>query len=440
MNDRSGETIPLLEPIEGQPAAPDSDDAELEATATGDDELALNADEFVADDGDALEADEELPDPEDASPDAPTYREYVFFAPPGKTKERIDLFLTRHLPHATRTRVQKLIDGHFVTINNEVVKKAGRLVVPDDKIVAVIPREPAPEIIPQDIPLDIVYEDDAILIVNKRAGMVVHPAHGNYRNTLVNALLHHANQLSHVRESSSPGILHRIDKLTSGLLVVAKTNAAHVFLANHFKKHTIEREYWAIAWGSFPDRAGVIELPLGRHPVDRKRITVVRNGKYAHTSYQVLADYGFMSLIKLRLKTGRTHQIRVHLSHLHHPILGDPVYFGRRIMYGNISADFKGFVHNLLGILHRQALHAKTLGFIHPSTLEWVSFDSPIPTDMQAVLLKLKRYCNTYRLHNIEESEFFSEDIAHLESIKATSPDGEPQSADPIPVGMLSSS
>lgn len=337
-------------------------------------------------------------------PTAPRYREHIFHVPPGKSKERLDIFLTRHIPNATRSRVQKLIDAHGVTINGIVIEKSGRLVVPEDRIVCTIPREAAPKMEAEDIPLNIVYEDDVIIVVNKPAGMVVHPAHGNYHGTLVNALLHHSQRLSQVRAASSPGILHRIDKETSGLLLVAKTNEAHHYLASQFMNHTIEREYWAIVWGRFPDSTGFIEQPVGRSKSDRKKMDVISTGKYAFTTYAVLADYGFMSLVKLKLKTGRTHQIRVHMSHLHHPILGDPTYGGRRIMYGNITAHYKSFIGNLLNILKRQALHAKTLGFIHPLSQELVAFDSAIPDDMQAVLTKLKMYGKA-RFGNVVEEE-----------------------------------
>ena len=329
---------------------------------------------------------------EDGEPKGPKYREHVLYAPPGKSKERVDIFLTRHLANATRSKIQKLIEAHYVTINGEVVKKPGRIVVPNDRIVAIIPRAPAPQIRPENIPLDIVYEDASVLIVNKPAGMVVHPAFGNYHGTLVNALLAHAERLSQVRGQSSPGILHRIDKGTSGLLVVAKTNEAHHFIASQFRKHTIEREYWAITWGRFDSRTGFVELPIGRNKIDRKKMDIVATGKYAYTSYESLTDYGFMSLVKLRLKTGRTHQIRVHLSHLHHPILGDPTYGGRRIMYGSITPQYKSFIGNLLNNLNHQALHAKTLGFVHPASHEFVAFEAPLPSDMQAILTKLKNY------------------------------------------------
>ncbi len=329
----------------------------------------------------------------DASIEPPSFRTHSYLVPGGKSKERIDLFLTRHLPNATRTRVQKLIESGGVTVDDVPVLKPSFTVLPGQLILCTIPKPPAPDLLPEDIPLDIVYEDDAVLIVNKPPGMVVHPAHGNYTGTLVNALLHHASALSSVRrETYSPGILHRIDKGTSGLLAVAKTDEAHHYVASQFAAHTIEREYWAVVWGSFDASTGVIEMPVGRSPSDRKKMDVVPGGKYAYTTYAVLADYGFMSLVKLRLKTGRTHQIRVHMKHIRHPIFGDPTYGGRRIVYGNITPEYKSLIGILLSLCPRQALHAKTLGFRHPRSHDWVAFDSHLPRDMTLVLERLKEY------------------------------------------------
>lgn len=340
-----------------------------------------------------LSDDDEDGSGENAPPESPRFRQHAFLVPAGKSKERLDIFLTRHLPNATRTRVQKLIEGGGVIVDDLPVLKPSFTILPGQVIVCTIPKPPAPDLLPEDIPLDIVYEDDAILIVNKPAGMVVHPAHANYTGTLVNALLHHAKSLSTVRnETYSPGILHRIDKGTSGLLAVAKTDEAHHYVASQFVAHSIEREYWAVVWGSFDASSGVIEMPVGRSRSDRKKMDVIPGGKYAHTTYSVLADYGFMSLVKLRLKTGRTHQIRVHMRHIRHPIFGDPTYGGRRIVYGNITAEYKALIQTLLSLCTRQALHAKTLGFKHPRSHEWVAFDSHLPRDITMVLERLKDY------------------------------------------------
>ena len=317
--------------------------------------------------------------------------------PPGHSRERLDVFLTRFVENVSRSKVQKLIESGGVSVNGIEVRKSNYVVSPGESIVCTLPRPQPPEIKPERIPLNIVYEDDVLLVVNKPAGMVVHPAHGNYHGTLVNALLHHARSLSSVRDSEEPGIVHRIDKDTSGLLLVAKTDAAHRFLSAQFMAHTIEREYWALVWGVFKPRDGVIDLPLGRSIRDRKKIAVREEGKKARTRYETLAEYGFCSLVRLRLETGRTHQIRVHLAAKRHPVFGDPTYGGRRIVYGNISSSYKAFIDNLLKILPRQALHAKTLGFVHPFTREKVVFDSALPADIQMVLEKIKEYTKSDR-------------------------------------------
>ncbi len=321
----------------------------------------------------------------------------TLIVPPGHRRERLDVFLTRFVENTSRTKVQKLIESGGVVIDGVEARKSNYIVSPGETIVCTLPRPQPPEIIPEKIPLDIVYEDSVLLVVNKPPGIVVHPAHGNYHGTLVNALMHNARSLSSVRDSEQPGIVHRIDKDTSGLLLVAKTDAAHRFLSAQFAAHSIEREYWALVWGVFKPRAGVIDLPLGRNVRDRKKIAVREEGKKARTHYETLTEYGFCSLVRLRLETGRTHQIRVHLAAKRHPVFGDPTYGGRRIMYGNVSGSYKAFIDNLLKILPRQALHAKTLGFIHPATREKMVFDSSLPADMQMVLEKIKAYTRAAR-------------------------------------------
>ena len=307
-------------------------------------------------------------------------------------KVRLDQFITRVIENATRTKVQELIASGGVTINGRAVTKPGRMVLPGDVVVCTIPKPPPPDIVAEPIPLDIVHEDDAIIIVNKPAGMVTHPAHGNYTGTLVNGLLHYAQHLSDERGIERAGILHRLDKGTSGLLAVAKTNAAHAFIAAQFAVHSIMREYHAVVWGSFPERTGVIDAPIGRHKSDRKKMGVSEQGKPAVTEYTVLRSYDHLSLVKLRLRTGRTHQIRVHLSHIRHPVLGDPTYGGRHIAYGQVTPQYKQFIHHLLMDLPRQALHAKTLGFVHPTTKLPVSFDSDLPEDLLRAIAELDRY------------------------------------------------
>ncbi|MBI1937296.1 MAG: RluA family pseudouridine synthase [Ignavibacteriales bacterium] len=320
-----------------------------------------------------------------------TEKKFKFDLPEGKKKERIDIFLANSVENATRSRIQKLIKANCVTVNGKIVK-ANYLVCPGDKIDVTIPTQPRPEKNePEDIPLDIVYEDDYLLVVNKPAGMVAHPSFGNYTGTLVNALLYYTKKLSGLNEPGRPGIVHRIDKDTSGLLLIAKDEATHALLAKQFSSHTIEREYWAVCWGIFKDRKGEVIGNVARSTKDRKVFAVSKTeGKYAHTFYEVIKEFEFASLIKLRLKTGRTHQIRVHMAHIKHPIFGDPVYGGRKIMYGSDLAKMKSRVENLLQIMQRQALHAKTLGFIHPHTKEKISLDSEPPEDFQLLLKKLE--------------------------------------------------
>ncbi|MFZ6031865.1 MAG: RluA family pseudouridine synthase [Melioribacter sp.] len=311
--------------------------------------------------------------------------------PPGKKKERIDVFLSNAIEHSTRSKVQKLIKAGLVLVNGESVK-SNYLVNPGDTIDVTIPIPPRPEeTIPEEIPLDIVYEDEYLLIVNKPPGMVTHPAFGNYSGTLVNALLGYTNKLSQLNDNVRPGIVHRLDKNTSGLLLIAKDEWTHAQLAKQFSAHTIEREYWAVCWGLFKEKKGEVIGNIARSTKDRKIFAVSENqGKYAHTFYEVIDEYEFASLVKLRLKTGRTHQIRVHMSHIHHPVFGDPTYGGRKIVYGAELPKMKSRVENLLKIMERQALHAKTLGFIHPNTKEKVFFDSEPPEDFRQLLAKLK--------------------------------------------------
>ena len=320
-----------------------------------------------------------------------TEKKYRFEVPPGKKKERLDLYLTNLIENATRTRVQKLIEAGFVTVNGKPVKPSYP-VQPNDLIEASHPITPRPEEAgPEEIPLDIVFEDEYLLVVNKPAGMVVHPAYVNYIGTLVNALLHHSAILSNVNEPGRPGIVHRIDKNTSGLLVVAKDDWTHAKLASQFSRHTAEREYQAIVWGLFKEKKGEIKFNIARSKSDRKKFAVSETeGKQALTFYEVIEEFEFTSLLKLKLKTGRTHQIRVHLSSINHPIFGDETYGGTKIVYGSALPKMKSRVENLLKIMPRQALHAKTLGFEHPHTKQFMLFNSELPEDMKDMLEKLK--------------------------------------------------
>ena len=320
-----------------------------------------------------------------------TEKERRFEIDKGTKNIRIDVFLTNHIENATRTKIQKLIKEGYVLVNGKPVKPNYKIA--GEEIIDVrIPVTPRPEKIEaEDIPLEIIYEDDYLLIVNKPAGMVVHPALGHSTGTLVNALLNHTANLSKTDEETRPGIVHRIDKDTSGLLLIAKDEWTHSQLAKQFSAHTLKREYRAVVWGLFKERKGEITSNIARSKKDRKLFTVSENeGKTAHTFYEVIEEFEFASLVKLHLKTGRTHQIRVHLSSINHPIFGDPNYGGRRIVYGGDMAKLKARVNNLLEIMPRQALHAKTLGFFHPILKKDLFFSSELPEDMKKLIDKLK--------------------------------------------------
>ena len=318
-------------------------------------------------------------------------KKYRFEVPEGKKKERLDLFLTHAIENATRSKVRKLIDVGLVTVNGIVVK-ANYRVKPNDLIVAVHPISPRPEDVePEDIPLNVIYEDEFLLVINKPAGMVAHPAYANYTGTLVNALLHHTKKLSGLNEPGRPGIIHRLDKDTSGLLVVAKDDFTHAKIADQFSRRTVDREYQTVCWGKFKGYKGELDSNIVRSKKDRKKFsTSEAEGKHALTLYEVLEEFEFTSFLKINLKTGRTHQIRVHLSSIGKPVFGDPTYGGRQVVFGSELPKIKTRVQNLLGIMQRQSLHAKTLGFYHPAKKEKMFFNSELPEDMKLLIQKLR--------------------------------------------------
>ncbi|MGC8652498.1 MAG: RluA family pseudouridine synthase [Candidatus Kryptoniota bacterium] len=320
------------------------------------------------------------------------FREVELFVAPGqKNKERIDRFLVKQVEGLTRAKVQKLISAAMVLVNGVKVKPSYRISPGDKIVVRIMTTAPQNKAIPENIPLDIVYEDEFLIVVNKPAGMVTHPGHGNWTGTLVNALLYHCNKLSSLNDASiRPGIVHRLDKDTSGLILAAKDDDTHSSLARQFSDRTIRREYWAIVWGKMPDTQGVIEAGIGRSKSDRKKFSVVEGGKFALTEYKVLKEFEYLSLVQLKLKTGRTHQIRVHLSHVGNPVFGDPVYHGRRISQVEVTSRIKNEVTNLLRLISRQALHAKTIGFRHPASNQMMFFDSELPADFKNVLKHLE--------------------------------------------------
>ncbi|BDV41187.1 pseudouridine synthase [Geotalea uraniireducens] len=296
--------------------------------------------------------------------------------------ERLDQFIVRSLDGLTRSAVQRLIDDGRVTVNG-IVEKAS-LKLKGGEVVAVEVPPPAPAV-PQaeEIPLDILYEDGDVVVVNKPAGMVVHPGAGNPGGTLVNALLGHCRDLSGIGGEIRPGIVHRIDKDTSGVLVVAKNDRAHDGLARQFHDHTIKRIYLALVFGSPREDKGRVEGAIGRHPTDRLRMSgKARHGKRAVTHWKVLARYPGLSLLQLRLETGRTHQIRVHMAESGHPLVGDELYGGG----GRLANLRDPVLRKLIRELGRQALHAKTLGFVHPVTADYLEFDTPLPDDLQRII------------------------------------------------------
>ena len=315
----------------------------------------------------------------------------------GQAPVRIDKYLADHMQDTSRNRVQLAIAAEYVRVNDRVVK-ANYKVKPLDVITLVMPyQRRGIEIKPEPIPLDIVYEDDDLMVINKPAGLVVHPGHGNYSGTLVNALAWYLGREAGVDEDGRMGLLvHRIDKDTSGLLVVAKEDAAQIELARQFFVHSIERRYWAVVWGNIAEDSGSVDAPIGRDPNDRLRFKVCADesqGKHAVTHYRVIERFGYVTLVECVLETGRTHQIRVHMSSLGHPIFNDERYGGSEIRKGTIYAKYRQFIRNCFEICPRQALHARTLGFTHPRTGDWLQFDSELPEDMTALLDKWRKYC-----------------------------------------------
>lgn len=328
------------------------------------------------------------------------YEHFRVVADKGQTLMRIDKYLIHHLKNASRNRIQNAIDAESIKVNDKTIK-ASYKVKPFDVITVSFPHPPreTKEVLPENIPLNIIYEDEDLLIVNKEAAMVVHPAFGNWTGTLVNALVFHFQNLpTHRNGEIRPGLVHRIDKGTSGLLVIAKNEYAMTFLAKQFFEHTIERTYYALIWGEPKESRGTINANVGRSLKDRKVTDVFPDGQYgkeAITHYEVLKNLRYVSLIKCNLETGRTHQIRAHMKYLGHPLFGDEVYGGNKILRGQVFNKYKQFVENCFEIIPRQALHAKSLGFIHPKTKQWMQFDSELPDDFQTVFDKWEKYVST---------------------------------------------
>lgn len=335
--------------------------------------------------------------------DEELFEHYRFEAGKGQAPLRVDKFLMNLVENATRNKIQQAATNGNIYVNDVPVKSNYKVKAND--VVRVLMKQPPFEniIIPENIPLNIVYEDDTLLVVNKEPGLVVHPGHGNYTGTLVNALAYHFENLP-LNSSERPGLVHRIDKDTSGLLVIAKTEWAMSDLQRQFAEKTTEREYIAIVWGNVEEDEGRIESYIGRHVKDRMQMasfTDPEKGKWAVTHYKVLERLGYVTLVSCRLETGRTHQIRVHMKSIGHTLFNDERYGGHLILKGTTFTKYKQFVDNCFQLLPRQALHAKTLGFEHPVTKEFMRFDSDIPDDIKVTIDRWRNYAQN-SIHDLE--------------------------------------
>lgn len=344
--------------------------------------------DFIAEDDDGI-----AEEPRDENQ---RFEHYRFVADKGQNMLRIDKFLSVRIEGISRNRIQQAAEADCILVNGQPVRSSYK-VKPLDVISIVMdrPRHEL-EIIPEDIPLNIVYEDDDLMVINKPAGMVVHPGHGNYTGTLVNAVAYHLHR-DNISDMDDPrlGLVHRIDKDTSGLLLIAKTPEAKTNLCAQFFRKETKRMYTALVWGSPSEEHGTVEGNIGRDPNDRMRMRVFPDGdqgKPAVTHYSVMERFGYVTLVQCRLETGRTHQIRVHMKYIGHPLFNDERYGGNEILRGTHFAKYKQFVSNCFDICPRQCLHAQTLGFVHPSTREELHFESDIPDDMQSVIDKWRAY------------------------------------------------
>lgn len=324
------------------------------------------------------------------------YEHFRFIAEKGQQMVRVDKFLVVRMEKTSRNRIQQAAEAGCIWVNGKPVKSSYKI-KPDDEVVIVMDRPRYEcEIIPENIPLDIIYEDEALLVVNKPAGLVVHPGHGNYSGTLVNALAwHFKDNVDYDVSDPRLGLVHRIDKDTSGLLVIAKTPEAKTHLGKQFFDKSTKREYYALVWGDFKEDKGTITGNIARNPKDKLQMKVFEGsdiGKPAVTHYEVIKRFGYVTLVKCKLETGRTHQIRVHMLSKGHPLFNDSRYGGEKILRGNTSGSYKQFIENCFEACPRQALHARTLGFIHPVSGKEMFFESEIPDDMKTLLNKWENY------------------------------------------------
>lgn len=328
------------------------------------------------------------------------YEHYSFTADKGQEPLRVDKYLMNRIENATRNKIQNAAKAGSIFVNDIVVKSNYK--VKGGDVVRVLFGHPPHEnlLVPEDIPIEIVYEDDTVVVINKVAGMVVHPGHGNYSGTLINALLFHFDNLPN-NADKRPGLVHRIDKDTSGLLVIAKTEQALTHLSKQFFDKSSERKYLALVWGNPKEDKGTVKGNIGRHPKNRLQMMVFPEGeagKPAITHYNVIERFGYVTLIECQLETGRTHQIRAHMKHIGHTLFNDERYGGNAILKGTHFSKYKQFIENCFKLIPRQALHAKTLGFEHPKTGQWMQFDSEIPQDLQDTLIKWRNYAQHKQL------------------------------------------
>jgi 23S rRNA pseudouridine1911/1915/1917 synthase len=337
--------------------------------------------------------------PEEASADEDSlYEHYALEASGGQNPLRVDKFLSNLLRNISRSRIKNASQTGSIKVNGESVK-ASYKVKPGDRVTVLLPFPPPPDVEAEDLPLHIVYEDKSIILINKAAGMVVHPAVGHRTGTLVHGLLWHFGKLPDMGEPARPGLVHRLDKDTSGIMLVAKVEFAMAHLGKQFFDRTTGREYQAIVWGDLAT-GGTIVGNVGRSPRDRKKFMVSADpdfGKHAVTHYEVLERFGFATLVKCKLETGRTHQIRVHMKHIGHTLFGDTYYDGNKQLFGPKNKGFQDFIRECLTIMPRQALHAKTLSFTHPETGERMSFDSELPEDFASVLKRFREWTERKR-------------------------------------------
>ena len=349
----------------------------------------------IADEDDEDELSENSDDSEDT--EEPSFEHYRFISDKGQMQLRVDKFIVSRMEKTSRHRVQLAIGAEYVRVNDKVVK-ANYIVKPNDIVTILLPyQRRVTEVRPENIPLEIPYEDDDLLIVNKPAGLVVHPGHGHFSGTLVNALAYHLGitQNTDTQDERMGILVHRIDKNTSGLLLIAKNDESQLALAKQFFDHTIERKYIALVWGNLKEDSGTIIGHIGRDPNDRLRFKVFEDGsagKHAITHYKVIERFGYTTMIECKLETGRTHQIRVHMNYLGHPLFNDDRYGGDKVLRGTLYAKYKKFVENCFDIMPRHALHAKTLGFVHPVTQKFMTFENELPADFAALLEKWRNF------------------------------------------------